>query len=438
MDRRSEPSKRGGLPGGLNRLPGTVHQVPRSRRIRVALVTHSMCCGGLETVLLRLGRYLSAAGFDPEILTTFEPGEWFGKIGEWGLKGVHVDAPRSAYPCTPLIHSMRVGRAIVKREFDVVFLNHAAYAQASAAMLPQGVAVIPVLHNDSELVYKVGCANLEAVNALVGVSPKVCEAARLRVRTTPVVEILNGVEMPSQEAWGKRVGPTRPIVLAFVGRLEQNQKNILLLPGILKACLDRGMDVTLRVVGDGPDKGRLLRNFQELHLLERVEHPGAVPPEQVYPILLGSHALLLPSYHEGLPIVALESQACGCVPVASLLPGITDVAIRDRRTGILVRSLTAEGFAEAVAELQDPARWSEMSAAAHRHILSAFSVEAMGRRYARLVEDALEDRYPLPRPRRFSPAAFLSLFPVRENTPEWMRRIYRTIRAAAVPGVAGR
>ena len=402
-------------------------------RPRIALVTHSMRCGGLETVLLRLGRYLSAEGFDVEILTSFEPGEWFGKIREWDLKGRHIDAAKSSYPCMPLIHAIRITREIIKGGFNVVFLNHAPYAQASAAMLPESMAVIPILHNDSDPIYRIGCANLVAMNALVAVSPKVCEAARPMAATTPVVEILNGVDMPSQEAWKKRPGLSRPMVLAFVGRMEQNQKNILLLPEILKACLDRGMDVRLRIAGDGPDKDRLMRKFHECGLFERVEYLGVVPPERVYPVLLNSHALLLPSFHEGLPLVALESQACGCVPIASLLPGITDVAVRDRETGILVRSLSPERFADALAELEDQAQWSAMSAAAHRHVLSAFSVEVMGRRYVRLVKDALMGRYPLQRPRRFSPSAYLSLFPLRENAPKWMRTMYKAVRGAKIP-----
>ena len=394
-----------------------------SRSTRIALVTHSMRCGGLETVVLRLGRYLSTAGVEVEVLTTFQPGEWFGKIREWGLDGDHVDGAISSFPCMPLVHSIRISRRLSEGRFDVVLLNHAAYAQASIALLPDRVVAIPILHNDADFVYKVGCANPESVNALVGVSPKICEVARAKVEEKPVIEILNGVDTPGRGVWEKRAGFSRPMILLFVGRVDQAQKNVMLLPPILKAALERGVDARLRIVGDGPDKDLLMREFSLCGVLDRVDDLGAVPPEEVYPILLNGHILLLPSFHEGLPIVALEAQACGCVPVASFLPGITDIAVLDRNTGILVRTLDPASFADAICELNDHARWSWMSEAAHRHVLSGFSVEAMGRRYVRLIEDALEGRYPLPRPRRFQTSAYLSLFPPAENIPGWMRRI---------------
>jgi len=402
-------------------------QITMRRTPRIGLVTDSMNCGGLEAVLLRLGRYLLENGFEVEIITTREPGEWFGKIGEWGLSGHHVDELSSSYPFSPIINSVRAGRTIVKQDFDVVFLNHAIHAQASMAVFAGKTAVIPVLHGDVEVVYRVGCANASLATALVGVSPKICQAARQAVNNTPVVEILNGVDMPAQAGWANRIQPSLPMRLVYVGRVDQQQKNVLLLPHIISACRRRGLDARLAVVGDGPDAARLRQECGELRVSNNVDFIGAVSPDEVYDILLNSHILVLPSFYEGLPIAVLEAQACGCVPVVTSLPGITDVAVQDQKTGILVSELTGHAFADAILELSEPSTWQEMSNASHSWASSRFSVEAMGKRYRDLVEDAMEGKYERPGPSHNLFPVSASLFPWSAQLPRPIFRMYKAL-----------
>ncbi len=89
----------------------------------------------------------------------------------------------------------------------------------------------------------------------------------------------------------------------------------------------------------------------ELGLLERTRFLQGLTHHQVYDLLLDAHVLLMPSLYEGLPIALLESMACGCVPVVSRLPGITDHAIQDGESGLLVEVGDTAGFANAVETL---------------------------------------------------------------------------------------
>jgi hypothetical protein len=150
----------------------------------------------------------------------------------------------------------------------------------------------------------------------------------------------------------------------------------------------------------------------------------------VYGLLLQSHVLLMPSYFEGLPIALLESLACGCVPVVSRLPGITDTAVEDGKTGMLAEIGNVNAYAAAVASLyNDPARWSRMSRAAHESAGRRFSVDAMGRSYMRLITDALNGRYPLPRRRMDQRAVDLSVFSWKDFLPQPVRQLGRRGRA---------
>jgi glycosyltransferase involved in cell wall biosynthesis len=400
------------------------------RQPRIAFVTYAMHCGGMEAVLLRLGRYLRQHGCDLEVITTIEPGEWFGRWSEWHIKADHVAGHDSGAFLAPLLHSRRVSSRLRDGNYDVVFLNHVRHAQATITRLPEKVAVIPVLHNDAPAIYEVGCGNPDAWNVAVAVSPKVAATARRRVPHRPVVQVSSGVDLPDASLWQRRRSLGRRMELMFIGRLEQEQKGVLWLPDIYRACLDRGIEAALTIVGDGPDASQLHRKLSELGLQERTRHLKGLTPERVYELLVEAHVLLMPSQFEGLPIAPLESQACGCVPVASRLPGITDVAVEDGETGILVDAGDVSGFAEAVASLYaDPERWSRMSTAGHERVRDSFSVESMGRSYLRLITDALDGRYPLPRPRRDQRPFNVSLFSWRDFLPNRLRRFGRRGRA---------
>lgn len=397
---------------------------------RIALVTYAMHCGGMETLLLRLGRHLRAQGCEVEAFTTVQRGDWFERWSELGIPAQHVGGRGSGHLLAPARHSLRVASKLVQGNFDVVFLHHSLHAQASAAKLPEHVVVIPVLHNDEEYIYRVGCGNPDAWNVAVAVSPKVAATARKRVGGRPVIEIPSGVDLPDPATFRQRPGLDGRLELIFVGRLEHSQKGVLWLPDILKACRARGIDARLTIVGDGPDRAKLQQKLYVYGLTGDVHHLSGLRPEQVYTQLLNAHILLMPSQYEGLPIALLESQACGCVPVVSLLPGITDTVVRPGETGMLADVGDVAAFADAVAAMErDPALWTRMSAGAHERTRAEFSVEVMGKNYLQLISDALEGRYPLRRPRLRQPAVNLNVFQWRDFFPEWLRPLGRRARS---------
>jgi glycosyltransferase involved in cell wall biosynthesis len=401
------------------------------KQTRIALVTYAMHCGGMESVLLRLARYLRQQDYQVELITTIEPGEWFGRVAELGIKAEHVPGYHRSGGLAPLRHSLRVGNRLARGKYDVILLNHARHAQAALARLPENVVVIPVLHNDVEEIYQVGCGNPDAWNVAVAVSPKVAATARQRVSHRPVLQLWSGVDLPQPDRPSERRPISRDRVeLIYVGRLEHAQKGVLWLPEIYRSCLEQGINASLTIVGDGPDGEKLLARLADLSLSNRTRHLRGLTPEVIYGLLQSAHILLSPSQFEGLPIALLESQACGCVPVASLLPGLTDAAVEDGVTGLLVKSGDIAGFARAVVSLcDDPPRWLAMSQAGHVRIARTFSVEAMGRAYRQVITDALNGHYPLPRRRKDQAPVVLSVFSWREFLPDEVRRLGREGRS---------
>ena len=372
---------------------------PSGKPVRVALVTYAMHCGGVETFLLRLGRFLSKAGLEVHVIATCDRGEWFTKIEQEGLRAHYIEKGSN----TEYFHARHIGKVLAQSGYDVIFLNHARHAQMSLGLLPNHVVVIPILHNDHEAIYDVGCANNRAWNVAVAVSPKVAVRARSRVEEDRVVHIPYGVEPALPELLLHRAGSFKPLRLIFAGRLVHEQKGVLLLPEILQQCLRRGVDATLTILGDGPDLTRLRAGIQANGIGERVHLLGILPPERMYEALSSHHILLLPSYYEGLPIILLEAMACGCVPVVSRLPGITDVVVEDGISGLLAAVGDTSDFSHKVETLATNQHLWGIQSNAARRAAGQFSVETMGRSYLRLIERALAGQYPLPRDRRWQP-----------------------------------
>jgi glycosyltransferase involved in cell wall biosynthesis len=96
--------------------------------------------------------------------------------------------------------------------------------------------------------------------------------------------------------------------------------------------------------------------------------------------------LLLQSNYEEFPIVLLETQAIGCVPITSKIPGITDVAIEDEFSGRLAVTGNAQSFADQIAVMMNPEQWNAHSHAGVQRVQQLFSVEVMGKRYLDLLK----------------------------------------------------
>ena len=378
----------------------------------------------METFLLRLGRYLSGKGMDVELATTIEPGAWFGRAAECGMKAFHVGGWKSGSRLPLLRHSLRVGRWLRSRNYDALFLNHSLHASASIGALKDETLVVPIFHNDDEAVYDVGCINRRLWNVAVGVSPKVVEGVRRHVPGCLAELISYGVEMPAGRIGGNREPPFGGRVrLIYVGRLDQRQKGVLFLPEILKGCKERGIDCEMEIVGDGPDRADLEDGLRRFGVAETARFSGMLPPERVYARLLDSHVMIMPSFFEGLPIALLEALACGCVPVASRLEGITDYAISDGATGMLAAVGDVGGFVRAIGAVAlDSGRWKQMSEACRQDAEARFSIEAMGTSYMRLIERGMGGAYPARASRRWSLPIAARLFrgwrPPRERGRE--------------------
>ncbi len=84
-------------------------------------------------------------------------------------------------------------------------------------------------------------------------------------------------------------------------------------------------DVSLVLIGDGPERERLERLCDELEIVNSVYFLGYLNREQVYSAMHRADVFAVPSYHEGFCNAAVEAMTCGLPIVASDIAVLREV-----------------------------------------------------------------------------------------------------------------
>lgn len=168
-----------------------------------------------------------------------------------------------------------------------------------------------------------------------------------------------GLDLPHY-TWRAPRGQTTKLLC--VARMSF-EKGIGFLVQAMAVMRDRGMQTTLRLAGDGPDRAALETMARDLGVADRVTFLGHVDEHAIQVELDGADAFVLPSFIEGVPVSAMEAMAVG-VPVIATNVGGTGELVHHGETGLLIRPSDPDAIADAVRALQaDPALAERMSRA---------------------------------------------------------------------------
>lgn len=139
----------------------------------------------------------------------------------------------------------------------------------------------------------------------------------------------------------------KTIMIGTVGRLVPVKGHMVLLEAL--QILRRQHDnVKLLLVGDGPLRDTLEAEAKRLGLEQFVIFSGH--QEQPYDLINMMDIFLLPSLHEGIPMVLLEALALRRPVVASRVGGIPEV-LSHGRTGMLISPANPAELAGAIGDL---------------------------------------------------------------------------------------
>lgn len=181
------------------------------------------------------------------------------------------------------------------------------------------------------------------------------------------------------------------------GRLAE-QKDPMLTLEVLRLLRERGVELVLHIVGDGPLLPAVREGATRLGLDSMVAwHP---PSQEMARWYRSCDLLLMTSVFEGVPYVVYEALAMGVPVVAPALPG--NVEFMDNDAGILVKPRDdAEQYARALAQLLDDVELRQsMGARSRERMQRDFSLNTMAKRHEELYAQLLAHRSPADRARR--------------------------------------
>lgn len=394
--------------------------------MKIAFATANLNIHGVATFTLNLSQWLQATGHAVTVLTLTQ-GEWDSRRAELGIKGKCIT--QQPWEST-VSHAKRLATWFTVQAFDLLVVNvgssHSRPFPLCLHLLPDVLPVMLVLHNDEHIVYDVAGINGAAWNCAVSVSSKIQQTAATTFAQKPMHWIPSGIEAPTAAQLSRRSDWNTPLQLLFVGRLVDQQKGIFRLPAMLAECHKRQIPIHLTVMGEGPDGEQLHQLCDELGVSDHVTLCGWQPQSAVLAAMRTQHILLLPSNYEGLPLVLLEAQANGCVPLAARLRGATEDAVQDGVSGMLVKADDVAGYVDAIETMLDPARWHSFSTAGRTFVQQQFTLSQMGARYLDLFQAMAQGAHPLPLLRSTLPSPFgwqdFLPTPLRERLKHWRKR----------------
>jgi glycosyltransferase involved in cell wall biosynthesis len=171
----------------------------------------------------------------------------------------------------------------------------------------------------------------------------------------------------------------RPFRIVWAGRIVADKGLPDLLDAIRTLRTD-GFEVTLDVVGDGPDRPALVDAARQLQVDDAIRWTGFVGNRELYlGRLRAADAFVLPSRAEGVPKVLIEAMAAG-LPIVATTVGAIPRLLDSGRLGHLVPAGDPNGLAASIRRLHaDPVERMRLRVAG-LDFAAAHTIEAQAER----------------------------------------------------------
>ncbi|MFT6200431.1 MAG: glycosyltransferase involved in cell wall biosynthesis [Vicingaceae bacterium] len=137
-------------------------------------------------------------------------------------------------------------------------------------------------------------------------------------------------------------------IFGFIGRLDLHTKGLdTLLKGFAAQLHKTNKISELWLIGDGPDKAKLEKLAQNLHIAKQMKFLGAQYGEKKYKLLNQLDFLCLVSRNEGLPGAVLEAASAGIPAIVSRETNLESYIIKNN-AGFVTEDNTTEGVTAAL------------------------------------------------------------------------------------------
>ena len=249
---------------------------------------------------------------------------------------------------------------LLKKRFDVCHLHHQTLLGETVLIVNKTckLPTITTLHTQmarrapAKLLYD--RLSLELIgrlsNRVICLSPLIMQnLVRRGLPRSKCVVIPNAIDVKTlkgQFQKAQRELHEPEFDLLFVGRLE-HRKGIKWLLQSLILLHKNGKKATLKIVGQGPLKDEVQRIISSNELGQNVNLLGYVQAEELLKLFLRTRCVVVPSFYEGVPGVALEAMAARKPLVVTNIPGLGEL-VMNGVNGLKVNPLDTQGLTSAI------------------------------------------------------------------------------------------
>ncbi|MFC1632053.1 glycosyltransferase family 4 protein [Candidatus Omnitrophota bacterium] len=354
--------------------------------MKILLLTTHLNLGGIGVYVLSLAKVLVRKGH--QLFVVSSGGDLVAPLSSCGVRHFNLNI-KTKSALNPKLYpaASRLVRIIKENEIEIIHA-HTRVTQVLAHLAAK-VANIP---------YVSTCHGFFKPRLLRKVFPcwgdhcvAISEAVRehlvndLSVKKEDISVVHNGVEAErfspqkfsqKQKQQLKRdygLKSEAPIIgtVARLSSVKGQRYLIFAMREVIKAC----PEVQLLLVGDGPEKQRLLTQVQELGLANNIFFSPSTLDTSV-PLSI-MDIFVFPSLMEGLGLAIIEAQAMGLPVVASDVGGIYTV-VKEGVNGLLVRPGNSQRLAEAIVGLlKDRNKAIAFGGQGRRQMLGQFGLKQM-------------------------------------------------------------
>ncbi|NNE00317.1 MAG: glycosyltransferase [Pirellulaceae bacterium] len=361
--------------------------------LRIALIIPTMDRGGAEKQLSLLARHLPRDRFDVHVILLTREGPRSQELRDAGIP-VTVIGKRFKVDPSALF---RLRREIQKIAPDVVHtwifaansFGRVAARMAGVKRIIASERCVDPWKTTAHFMIDRRLANFtEAITtnstcvrdfyAGHGIDPELFRIIPNGIEPRCVAEI------DREEAFGRlEVHANRKLILA-VGRLwPQKRYRDLIWAAELLASMRT--DTTLVILGDGPQRGELLRHRDAVTTPDHVRFAGS--RDDVAQLLPHADAFWIGSEYEGQSNSVIEAMQAGVPVIASDIAANRDLVVHEQ-TGRLVPLGDRADFARQTHDLlENPEVSEQLAATARERIATEFTVQAMTDKHADLYEN---------------------------------------------------
>jgi glycosyltransferase involved in cell wall biosynthesis len=408
---------------------------PARPATRVCLISEMIfpdAIGGLEIHAYGVAQRLVRLGLPVAVLTRYQRPDLPAHESIGGIPFVRIRPIglqkgrgfRAVGPMLLMLATVTVWLLLHRRDFDVVLVHGIKVLSLPTALL-SSLGILPcVIKVDSPMeiweeisgeslrrMGKTGASWLLAAShrlrryvvgradGFIAISGEIFDGLRQigvppgRISCIPNgvdTERFHPVDAATRDRLRARLGlPADRLVVNFTGRLARS-KGVPMLLEVWRGLAAEGRPLHLVLVGSGwqsfDDCEPELRAFIAKHGLgATVSLPGAVANVEEW--LQASDVFVFPSDYEGLPLALLEAMATGLPTIATRVGAVGEV-VCDRENGLLIAPGNP-GELEAALRwiVSHQAGWPELGAAARSTVLEHFSLDAVGARYAAVLQE---------------------------------------------------